>query len=212
MGDIISGNFDPSLVKNKIVLIGMTATGEQDIWPIPNSAGEVPGVEIHAAAMDTILRQNYITPVDMITMVWIMLILTSILAFILPRWRTWHWTDIAKATGITGGLLIIYIIASSIAAGKGHILNVLYPVLLLMVIYVANILFMLITEQSEKRFVSTFSAAMFRRKYLKKLLVWLMPVNSIWVEKKGKSRSSLPISATIPKSANISLPRQLSKC
>ena len=153
-GDIISGNFDPSLVKNKIVLIGMTATGEQDIWPIPNSAGEVPGVEIHAAAMDTILRQNYITPVDMITMVWIMLILTSILAFILPRWRTWHWTDIAKATGITGGLLIIYIIASSIAAGKGHILNVLYPVLLLMVIYVANILFMLITEQSEKRFVS----------------------------------------------------------
>ena len=152
-GDIISGNFDPSLVKNKIVLIGMTATGEQDIWSIPNSAGKVPGIIIHAAAMDTILRQNFLTPVTPNTTILIMLILAGICAIILPRCGTWYWTDIAKATGIVGGLFIIYILGSSIAAGKGHILNVLYPLLLLSVVYVGNILFMLITEQSDKKFV-----------------------------------------------------------
>ena len=36
-GDVISGGFDPSLVKNKIVLIGMTATGEPDAWAPPLS-------------------------------------------------------------------------------------------------------------------------------------------------------------------------------
>ena len=151
--NIISDNFDPALVKDKIVLVGMTATGEQDVWAIPNSAAKVPGVYIHAAAIDTILRQNFLIPVSNWQTALMMLLLVLIAALILPRWRSWNRADILKASGIVVGLFILYVILSSVTADKGHIFNILYPTLILLVIYLSDIIFMLTTEQSEKRFV-----------------------------------------------------------
>ncbi len=152
-GDVISGNFDPSLVKNKIVLIGMTATGEPDTWAIPTSASKVPGVFIHAAAMDTILTQRFLTEPGTIITLMIMLLLVGITAFALPRCGTRHWTDIAKGVGITAGLFVAYLAAGFLAFDRGYILDLLYPLLLLPVIYVSNILYMVVIEQSDKRFV-----------------------------------------------------------
>ena len=152
-GDIISGNFDPLLVKGKVVIIGMTATGELDTWPIPNTASKVPGIYIHAAAMDTILQQNFLRPVGMGITILIMLLLVIIAAFVWPRCGTWNWKDIVKVTGIVIGLSLCYIIAASMAADKGYLVNILYPLLLLLVVYIGNIIYMLITEQSDKQFV-----------------------------------------------------------
>ena len=38
-------------------------------------------------------------------------------------------------------------------AGQGYIMNILYPSLILVVIYITNTLFMVIREQTDKRFV-----------------------------------------------------------
>jgi len=152
-GDVISGNFDPSLVKNKIVLIGMTATGEPDTWAIPTSVSNVPGVFIHAAAMDTILTARFLTGPGTIITLMIMLLLVCITAFALPRCGTWYWTDIAKGAGITGGLFVAYLVAGFFAFDRGYILGLFYPLLLLPVVYVGNILYMVVSEQSDKRFV-----------------------------------------------------------
>jgi adenylate cyclase len=151
-GDIISGNFDPSLVKNKIVLIGMTATGEPDSWAIPTSASKIPGVFIHAATMDTILTQRFLIELGTTTLM-IMLLLTVITAFALPWCGTWYWTDIAKGLGITVGLFIAYLVASFLAFDNGYIIDLLYPLMLLPIVYIANILYIVVIEQSDKRFV-----------------------------------------------------------
>jgi adenylate cyclase len=152
-GDIISGNFDPLLVKNKIVLIGMTATGEPDTWAVPTSASKIPGVFIHAGAMDTILTQRFLREPGIIISLMIMLLLVGITAFALPRCGTRHWRDIAKGVGITVGLFIAYLIASFFAFDRGYSLDLLYPLLLLPVVYVGNIIYIVVTEQSDKRFV-----------------------------------------------------------
>jgi adenylate cyclase len=152
-GDIISGNFDQSLVKNKIVLIGMTATGEPDTWAIPTSAGKVPGVFIHAGAMDTILTQRFLREPGIIIKLMIMLLLIAITAFALPRCGTRHWTDIAKGVGITGGLFVACLVGGFLAFDRGYILDLFYPLLLLPVIYVSNILYIVVMEQSDNRFV-----------------------------------------------------------
>jgi adenylate cyclase len=152
-GDVISGNFDPSLVENKIVLIGMTATGEPDTWGIPSSTGKVPGVFIHAAAMDTILTTRFLTESGNIITVMIMLLLVGITAFALPRCGTRYWTDIAKGVGITGGLFVACLMAGFFAFDRGYILDLFYPLLLLPVVYVGNVLYMVVIEQSDKRFV-----------------------------------------------------------
>src|SRR5690606_606634 len=59
--DIVDNTFDPAMVKNKIVLVGITATGDLDTWPVPAAPIRVPGVLIHAAVIDTILRTSFIT-------------------------------------------------------------------------------------------------------------------------------------------------------
>jgi adenylate cyclase len=152
-GDVISGNFEQSLVKNKIVLIGMTATGELDTWAIPTSAGKVPGVFIHAGAMDTILTQRFLREPGILIKLLIMLALVAITAFALPRCGTRHWTDIAKGVAITAGLFVAYLVASFLAFDRGYVLDLFYPLLLLPVIYVSNILYIVVMEQSDKRFV-----------------------------------------------------------
>jgi adenylate cyclase len=152
-GDIISGNFDPSLVKNKMVLIGMTATGELDVFSVPNSASKIPGVYIHAGAMDTILTQRFLRDPGPFVPPLIMLGLVAITALALPRLGTRHWTDIAKGLGLTIGLFIAVLVGGFIAFDKGYTLNLLYPLLLLPVAYVANIVYIVVTEQRDKRFV-----------------------------------------------------------
>ncbi|MFO7996326.1 MAG: adenylate/guanylate cyclase domain-containing protein [Dehalococcoidia bacterium] len=152
-GDVISGNFDWSLVRNKIVLIGMTATGEPDTWAVPTSASKIPGVFIHASAMDTILTQRFLIEPGVIITLVIMLLLVGITAFALPRCGTRHWTDVAKGAGITVGLFIACLIAAFIAFDRAYVLDLLYPLLLLPVIYVGSVLCMVVIEQSDKRFV-----------------------------------------------------------
>lgn len=152
-GDVISGDFDPSLVKNRIVLVGMTATGEPDTWAIPTSASKIPGVFIHAAAMDTILTQRFLIELGTAITLMIMLLLTGITAFALPRCGTWYWTDVAKGVGITGGLFVASLVASFFIFDKGYTVDLLYPLLLLPGIYVGNVLYIVIIEQSDKRFV-----------------------------------------------------------
>jgi len=152
-GDIISGDFDPSLVDNKIVLIGMTATGELDTWAVPTSASKIPGVFIHAGAMDTILTQRFLREPGIIITLMIMLLLVAITAFTLPRCGTRHWTDIAKGVGITGGLFVACLVAGFLAFDRGYILGLLYPLLLLPVVYIGDIVYIVVTEQADKRFV-----------------------------------------------------------
>ena len=57
---VVEGDFDPAIVKHKMVLIGMTATAEPDFWITPISPQQMSGVEIHANAIDTILRQRFL--------------------------------------------------------------------------------------------------------------------------------------------------------
>jgi adenylate cyclase len=151
--DIISGDFDPAVVKNKIVLIGMTATGEIDTWAIPNEAIRVPGVVIHAITIDTILRQQFIKETGRGVTFGSSLLLVLICAALLPMCGTWRWTDIIKGTGIVMLLLIVFLVVSSLMANRGQLIDVFYPSLVLAGIYTTNTLFIAIREQSDKKFV-----------------------------------------------------------
>ena len=152
-GDVISGQFDPSLIDNKIVLIGMTATGEPDTWAIPTSASKVPGVFIHAAAMDTILTERFLTEAGTTSTLVIMLLLVGITAFALPRFGTRYRRDIAKGLGMIAALFVACLAGGFLAFDRGYIPGLFYPLLLLPVVYVGNALYMVVAEQSDKRFV-----------------------------------------------------------
>jgi adenylate cyclase len=146
-GDVIGGDFDPTVVKNKVVVIGITATGELDTWEIPTSAAKVPGVFIQAAAMDTILRSQFLSDIGNVSNLLIMLLITAIVALALPRLRL-------KWGGLMVFLLfVVYIVISFFVFDSGHILNLVYPPLLLALTFIASVITMIVMEQADKRFV-----------------------------------------------------------
>jgi adenylate cyclase len=146
-GDVISGKFDPAVVKHKVVLVGMTATGESDTWITPISANKMPGVWIHANAIDTILRQRFLVDSRGNTSLLVMLVLVLITGLALPRLKL-KW----------GGMLVVGLFAGYLAVvffafDNGYIMNVLYPLMLLPVAYVTNIVCVVITEQSDRQLI-----------------------------------------------------------
>ena len=60
------------------------------------------------------------------------------------------------------GLFVAYLVASLLAFDRGYILDLFHPLSLLPVVYASNIVYVVITEQSDKRFVKEFFADIFR--------------------------------------------------
>jgi adenylate cyclase len=146
-GDIIAGDFDPSIVKHKIVLVGMTATGESDVWQTPASMKRMPGVWIHANAIDTILRQRFLIDAGMGTTLLVMLFLAIVTGLALPRLKL-KWGGLL-VTGLFAG----YLLSVFFAFDNGYIMNVLYPLMLLPVAYVTDIFCVVIAEQSDRQLI-----------------------------------------------------------
>jgi adenylate cyclase len=59
-GDVALGKFQPGTFKDKIVLIGASATGIGDLRATPFGGIDFPGVEIHANLIDNILNQQFL--------------------------------------------------------------------------------------------------------------------------------------------------------
>lgn len=84
--DIVAGRTPPGRFKGKIVLIGASAAGLRDLVAIPGDA-EFPGVEVHAVAVDNLLRGD--------------------------PYREAAWTPLAcLAAALLGGLLVIWATAT----------------------------------------------------------------------------------------------------
>lgn len=56
--DVLSGRFDPALVRNKIVLVGTTAAGLNDLFHTATDS-YYPGVEVHATFIDNVLSNDF---------------------------------------------------------------------------------------------------------------------------------------------------------
>ena len=67
--DVISGSFDESLVRDKIVLLGLTIRGIDEFATPTTSATRMWGVEVQASAVDTLLAERYLTPASRATTV-----------------------------------------------------------------------------------------------------------------------------------------------
>ena len=51
-------NVDPAVFKDKLVFVGVTATGLSDAFETPFSRGKMPGMQVHAGVADDILVES----------------------------------------------------------------------------------------------------------------------------------------------------------
>jgi adenylate cyclase len=152
MADVLKGDFvnrDSGEVidlKNKIVLIGEIGTAIHDVQRVPVSFGVVmPGVEIHANAIQTILEQSFLQEQSNNAVLFLSFILflisLSLYAFFKLRWSLL----------IAGGLLGAYLISTWLAFSSGLVLNSVFPYISILVALLVSYLYRYFVEEKKGR-------------------------------------------------------------
>ena len=84
---VLNGNFAKGLFKNKIVLVGATASGMNDLLstPVSGLSQPMPGVEVHANVLQSIRENKLIKPVSPVFSLMILLVLVLTPLLWMPR-------------------------------------------------------------------------------------------------------------------------------
>jgi adenylate cyclase len=143
--DIIKGNFTADDVKDKLVLVGMTAKGSQDYWVTPVSTEKMWGVEIHANALDTLLKGRFLEETSKLIAALTVLFMVVVMSFVLPLVRLRWGTVLAVVLFIGYGLVVFF------AFDSGLILNIFYPLISLPIMYVTAVISSMFAAQSDRR-------------------------------------------------------------
>jgi adenylate cyclase len=147
--DILSGNVPENHLKNKIVIIGATAIGIYDLRVTP--FGSIfPGIEIHANIVDSILSEDFLHKPKWSAIFDVLAILLAgiFLGIVLPR--------VEVIQGMVAGLFVFMghiFFCQYLFSKHGIVLNLVYPLSVILLIYVCITAFRYFMETRKKRFI-----------------------------------------------------------
>lgn len=140
---VLEDSFDPAMVRGKIVLVGVTATGiDRHSAPL---LGNAAGIEIHANALDTMLRARFLRPVSVWYVVVVGIALSAIPALTVPRW---HIGLATLAAALAGG---VYLVGSVVAFYEGYLLDPIHPLAALLLALMAGLVHRVMSERASQR-------------------------------------------------------------
>lgn len=135
---------DPSIFKDKICIVGLTAAGTVDIHPSPFET-MCPGVGIHAEIFNSMLNNNFLRPISKSSNLIILLLISFFTAMITIRLRP-----------VIGLYFLLTLIISflSIAVGlfifKGVVIDIVYPALAMGLIYLSFTIYKYAAEMNRR--------------------------------------------------------------
>lgn len=145
--DILNGRIKKGEFEGKIVLVGATAIGIYDMRNTPFSP-VYPGLEIHATIIDNVITGQFLSRprwgliVDFVAII----VLSSIMVLIIPR------TSAFKGSIFSLSSILGYSIFNCLLFWKqGFWVNMVYPVLDGLSVYILLTVYRYITEEKEKK-------------------------------------------------------------
>lgn len=149
--DIYHQNFKPEEVKDKIILIGeMGATGLHDVQYTPVSRGvEMPGVEIHANNIQTLLTGKFLRTQDLrkqIVSIGIVNVFTTILFLMVP---------VLFSTLILVLGTFVFVVMAVIAFNTGLLVSMFYIPLSYITVYIFAILYKYLVEARGRKYLKS---------------------------------------------------------
>ncbi|MDP9238080.1 MAG: adenylate/guanylate cyclase domain-containing protein [Chloroflexota bacterium] len=142
-GQLLSGEFDASMVRDKIVLVGLDASGvDRHSAPLLNNAA---GIEIHANAIDTLLRARFLRQTDSWVGLVTGLIMAAIAALVLIRWRAVYALLFVLAAGT------LYLAGASTMFYQGRIINAVDPPITLVIAVLFGLVYRTGSERAAQR-------------------------------------------------------------
>ena len=146
LADVVQHKFAPGTFKDKIVLVGASATGIGDLRTPPYGGIDYPGMEVHANVIDNMLNGGFLVRgahqvvLDLVLIVLFGLPLGFALALAAPRWI---WFGL--------GLLIPFTALMYLAFLHGWWLNFTVPAGTLVANVMSVSLYRALVEEKEKR-------------------------------------------------------------
>ena len=147
--DILEGRADAALLKGRVVLVGNTATGIGDARVTPFGA-TLPGVEVRASIIESLLQGDALQRPEwmMVADVAAMALIALLLIVLLPRLGVSGGGVLAAA--LLGGYLAL---AVYLFESQGLWLNLVYPTLLVALLFATATLVEYFFTFSEKRYL-----------------------------------------------------------
>jgi adenylate cyclase len=153
-GKIVAGDFDPARVADRIVLVGSSAAGLNDLKATPITP-DMPGVEIHAQLIEQILAQYFLYRPDWAAGAEIIfaLLVGIVVIVAIPR------VGALPSALVAGAATVIAVAASWFAFRNGQVLiDPVYPVAVLASVYLcAQLLNYRLTETRQREIREAFS-------------------------------------------------------
>lgn len=147
--DVYYKDIDPSYFDGKIVLIGATASNLHDDAIVPISNQAMPGVEINANIVQSILTRDYLNYQDDISAVALIFIFALLTGIFLYRFKI-HIASILIAL-----IAFTYIIVSIYSFDSGLILNILFPLLTIATVYIPLVVLYYLTEEKSRKWITS---------------------------------------------------------
>jgi adenylate cyclase len=147
--DVYYNRTNPAYFDGKIVLIGVTSPIEHDDYTVPISNQDMPGVEIHANLVQSILTKDYIYYQDDISAIGIIFLFGLLTGLLLFKFR------IHIATILLIIIAIIYVFASIYIFDTGIIMKILYPILSISMVSFALVVVYYRTEERSRKWITS---------------------------------------------------------
>ena len=140
--DVLKNDYD---FKDKIILIGATSPDLHDDYFVPTSEGKaMPGVEVHANAIQTMITQKFLSHSSYLLTGLIILIIAIITSLLLYFFR------IRTSAIVLIILIIAYIFLTIKIFNHGLILNIIYMPLTVLITFIAKTSYFYSSEKIHK--------------------------------------------------------------
>ena len=147
--DVYNNNIDPDFFTGKIVLIGALAPTLHDEFLVPTSNGTLmPGIEVHAQAIATILSQRFLLSPDESSKFLFTLLLSILNGILFYRFAIW-----SAVTTLISELLFLFVLSIGLFE-IGIIFDFVTPLIALLLVFTGTMLLKLFWTRKERSFLS----------------------------------------------------------
>ena len=138
-------SIDPSVFRDKIVFVGMGASGLYDAFETPFGSGRMPGTQIHAAAADDFLSNRYMRPESRTLRIALVVgcaLAAGSVATLVPAW----W-----AAAVVALMMTVFVSVATSQFADGHWINITQPSLAASLALFGGVAYQYFFEGREKR-------------------------------------------------------------